>query len=174
MPTWGLHVAAVAHSVVRPRQPGPDPAREGHTAHAVPSRPSPPQARQASRRPGLRLPSSAAMAVAARNPAPHRPQGRRELAAARPTSLDDRTDHVLAHRLPSDSTDATSARPSTSPTKSIPCVPLDISETDQCRSAFGGSVGYQPEGPAHMGAEARAAPNTIRACGSDRIRGGRL
>lgn len=61
----------------RPRQPGPGPAREGHTPDPLPPRPPSAKARQTPRRQGIRLPSPAAMTGTARHPAPHRAQGHR-------------------------------------------------------------------------------------------------
>lgn len=59
----------------RPRQLGPDPAREGHTTDPIPARSSSAQARQTARRQGIRLLPPAAMVIPKRYPAPHSPQG---------------------------------------------------------------------------------------------------
>ncbi len=83
-----------------PRQPGPDPAREGHSASPVPPRSPPAQTRKAPRRQGIRLPPPAAMIVPARHSALYRSQRRRDISAVGAAPLENRTHDGLARRLP--------------------------------------------------------------------------
>jgi len=102
---WEAVAVQVANPDIGPElsgvpQPGPRPAGEGHPADPLPSRTEAPQARQAARRPGLRLRPPATMAPKQGHHPSHRPHGRRLLRAAGPAPLENRANLRLARRLP--------------------------------------------------------------------------